>query len=369
MPVRRRRNLSGVICAAGAIGLHLSAIARADSSLDRLFTEYAAGDYGVIARTLHGPEDFRSLRLEKPQVLDDWLGTWDQRKAVFLIDLARTATVASPPRIWPILSSGRRYVTEHARSSGVVNEFERLWHYTALGLLQHHAFADYEDRYLDALKTRPLSATPDRITLARGIAQEQRCWNDRPELDRAGADADAVARAAGQDVASHWGISRSVLNEARKQQEACWSEALTRFRAAFSSDDAGDEARVRGGWILFQLGQPRDAFEMIDGASPEDDPELTYWAGLFRGRIADSLGRHPEAEHAYRAALQASPDAQSAGVGLALTLFKMNRDADADAVAFKVRSRPTSAADPWWTYINADFRFVERWTIRLRGMH
>jgi tetratricopeptide (TPR) repeat protein len=360
-----------VVCAAGAIGLYLwasTAGARADSTLDRLFTDYAAGDYGVVARTLRGPEDFRTLRLEKPQALDDWLGAWDQRKAIFLIDLARAANVAAPPRTWPILLSGRRYVTEHALSSIASDEFERIWHYTALGLLQRHAFADYEERYLDALKARSLSSTPDRITLARGIAQEQRCWNDRPDLDRAGADADAVARAAGQDVASHWGISRSTLAEAHKQQEACWTEALTRYRAAFSSDDAGAEARVRGAWILLQLGQPRDAFEMIDGALPEDDPELAYWAGLFRGRIADSLGRYPEAEHAYRAALEASPNAQSAGIGLALTLFKMNRDADADAVAFKVRSRPTSAADPWWTYINGDFRFVERWTARLRGM-
>jgi tetratricopeptide (TPR) repeat protein len=299
-------------------------------------------------------------------VLEQWLGAWDRRKAAFLIDLASTANVISPIKTWPILSIGREYVTKHRGSAhgAADDDFERTWHHAALGLLQEHSLATYEDKYLDGL--RPPSATGvDRLALAHGIAQEQRCWNDRPDLSRAGDAADTVTRAAGGKVTGD-GASASMVTSARERQELCWQDALTRFAVAFSSPGTNAEAHVRSAWVLFQQERPKDALAMLDGVTTGDDRELAYWAGLFGGRINDALGRHAEAERAYRAALAASPGAQSAGIGLALTLFKMDRDHDADAVALAVRTRSGSVADPWWTYPMADRRFVDGWIDALR---
>jgi hypothetical protein len=347
----------------------------AATSIDQIFAAYAGGDHTVVARSVRLPSDFAPLRLDKPSVIDDWLGAWNQRKAMFVIELAFVASEIAPAKTWPLLAAGRRYVAERPSPPGTPADedaFERMWHQMALGLLQRHSLADYEETYFATLRKRTATATssvlPARFALAQGIAQEQRCWNDRPDLDRAGAAVDAVARAAGQDVKSRVGVSKSMVEVARERQEACWTECLNRFTAAAASTDAaGAEASVRGAWISFQLGKVPDALRMIDGVEVVDDPTLAYWAGLFRGRIDNALGRHADAERAYRAALAARPDAQSAGVGLALTLFRLNRDAEADAVAVAVRTRATVTDDPWWTYMSGDYRFVDHWIESLRG--
>jgi hypothetical protein len=372
MAIQRCWGIAVLLAIVAGMSVHMSAGVRPEFSLDSAFAAYASGDHGVVARTIKGPEDFKPLQLEKPQVLEDWLGAWDSRKAAFLIDVAQTANVISPTRTWPILAVGRDYVTHHRGArNAAVDEFERTWHHAALGLLQQHGLATYADMYLDGLLSPAPSPSPsgtDRLPLARGIAQEQRCWSIRPDLARAGDAADTVTRAAGGKVTSD-GASRSVVNEERARQATCWQDALTKFAVAFSNDGTGAEAHVRSAWILFQLERPKDALATLDGVTTGDDRELAYWEALFRGRIDDALGRHADAERAYRAALDASPDAQSAGIGLALTLFKLSRDAEADAVALAVRTRSRSAVDPWWTYPMADRRFVDGWIDVLRRAH
>jgi hypothetical protein len=105
----------------------------------------------------------------------------------------------------------------------------------------------------------------------------------------------------------------------------------------------------------------------MSAVEPGDDRELAYWTALFRGRIADVLGRDRDAERAYRAALAAAPDAQSAGIGLTLALFRMNRSEEAEAMGMAVRTRSASVVDPWWNYHGGDQRFVARWIGELRA--
>ncbi len=372
MAERARFVLSFSMIAVCSALTYPSARTPTDTPIDQLFTAYAAGDPAVVARKMTLPNDFAPLTLEKPSVIDDWLGDWNPQKAAFVAELARAASDIAPAKTWPIISAGRRYIANRPSAPGASqthDDFERMWHQVALALLQRHSLADYEESYFTALEKRVASATstvvPERFAIARGIAQEQRCWNDRPDLDRAGAAVDAVAKAAGQEVHSRRGVSKSGLEEAREKQEACWTEALSRFMTA-STGGASAEARVRGAWMLFHLGKPADAYKMIDGVDASGDPTLAHWAGLFRGRIADALGRTADAERAYRAALTAVPDTQSAGIGLALALFRLNRNADADAVAVAVRTSKTTVADPWGTYMEGDFRFVDRWLVTLR---
>jgi tetratricopeptide (TPR) repeat protein len=352
-----------------------SSMAGADTSLDRVFASYAGGDYGVIAKTFTSPADFQPLRLDKPQIFANWLGAWNAKKAAFTLELARTANDIAPTKTYLLIAAGQRYFATNSLTFAATpasDAFERTWHLTALGLLQRHGFADYEDTYLNALQ-RPgrqganQAPLPDRLGLARGIAQEQRCWVDRASLDRAGDAADTVARAAGQDVKSTDGVSKSKLNEAARRRSACWSEAITRFTAVFDSEETSAEARLRAAWALLQLGRPEEALRTLGNAPIDGDPDLAYWHALFQGRINDALGRNADAERAYRLALTRHPDGQSAGIGLALTLFKMDRDVEADALAVQLRTRPTTTTDPWWIYFEADNRFVDRWVETVRG--
>jgi hypothetical protein len=287
--------------------------------------------------------------------MTEWLAAWDPQKASFVIELGRAANQVAPAKTWPIMSAGLRYVTTRPAPAGqAAPEYalEATWHHAAIGLLQQHRFADYEDRYLEALHARMSSTATalaiGRFALARGVAQEHRCWNDRPSLERAGPAADAIPRAAGQSVASTMGLSKSEKEKIGARLAACQTDAVTRFDRAAGSE-AGAEARVRGAWMRVQLGQFAEAFRTIEAVDPGGDRVLAYWAGLVRGRIADALGRHADAERAYRDALAAAPHAQSAGIGLALSLFKLNRDVEADAAG-----------------LAADHRFVDAWSAALR---
>lgn len=340
--------------------------------LDRVLAAYAAGDHGIVARTFTGSREFEKRHLDDRHAVARWLGAWEPRKAAFLLELVAVTTVVSPVRTAPLALAGERYVLGRPAGPGAAADdaLERLWHRTALGLLQGSEQASIEEEYLDTLRSRrreAANAVPDddRLLLAYAIAAEQRCWNDRPDLFQAGDTADDVARASGSPVSSD--LSKSAIANRRAQQRACLADAASRFDAVPANAGSAAEARVRGAWMRFQLGQLPEALRTIDGVNPGRDRELAYWASLFRGRMDDALGRQPDAERAYRAALAACPDAQSAGIGLALTLFKMQRAADADAVALAVRSRSAGVRDPWWTYIHADRRFVADWLAELRG--
>lgn len=347
-----------------------------ESLLDRTLSAYGAGDHDVVARTFISSREFDRQHVTDARAFARWLGPWQPRKAAFVLELAAATTVVAPNWTGPIVLSGQRYVAarpNRGTASPAEDTFEQVWHRTALGLLQKLGLASYEEAYLAALRTPrhgtssvALNVAPDdgRLLLAYGIAAEQRCWTDRPDLLQAGERADRVTRASGTPVTMLG--SRSANAKARARQRDCLSDAAGRFDAATAAEEGGAEARVRGAWMRFQLGQYPEALRTIDEVDPGEDRELAYWAALFRGRIDDALGRQPDAERAYRAALAAWPDAQSAGVGLALTLFKLHRSADADAAALAVRIRSAGVSDPWWSYPGADQRFLAQWLALLR---
>jgi hypothetical protein len=144
---------------------------------------------------------------------------------------------------------------------------------------------------------------------------------------------------------------------------------VTRFEAAAGHDETRAEARVRHGWIHFQVGRFPDALNRLDVVESSDDRDLAYWLALFRGRVLSALGRNQDAATAYRAALALYPGAQSAGTGLAVELMRLNRVTEADEIARAVRTAQASAApDPWSSYLDGDRRFVDRWIAQLRAV-
>ncbi|MFI5177590.1 MAG: hypothetical protein ACHQO8_03450 [Vicinamibacterales bacterium] len=338
-----RRSRPVVIALAMMAGTEAAAIHAAgpDSKVafDRLYRAYAAGDHGILRRAVQTGRDVQALNPPRDDAsLRKWLGNWDRTRATFLLEFA-DAEIDMSPHLVTTVTAGRLYVMTRPRPLGQdANEdaFEAAWHKAAIGLLQERMYTGAQDAYLDVLDRRyaaPRSAHLDpRFALERGIAQEQRC---------------------GLPVV-----------QARKD---CLREALRRYDAAAAAPQTADEARVRSAWALFQLGQFADALKTMDRACPADDPDLTYWLHLFRGRILDALDRPEDAEPEYRAALDAWPHAQSAGVALAVTLFKLHRPDEAVVAARAARLQPDEFVDPWWAYLRGDTRFVAGWRAELRS--
>jgi tetratricopeptide (TPR) repeat protein len=151
-----------------------------------------------------------------------------------------------------------------------------------------------------------------------------------------------------------------------EEYQRCLLDALGWLDAPARDDETSAEARIRRAWILFQLGRASEALAAIEDVEPGADRDLAYWAALFRARMADALGHDLDAERSYRAALEIAPGAQTAGVGLAFVLFRLNRFAEAEEMAAAVRNVPNSTSDPWWSYLGADGRFIERWIAQMR---
>jgi tetratricopeptide (TPR) repeat protein len=145
-------------------------------------------------------------------------------------------------------------------------------------------------------------------------------------------------------------------------------EALSRFDAAVSAEDAADEARVRAGWVLIQDGRPEEAIARLQAAHPHDDRDLQYWHALFLGRALYAADKPEEAVKAYQAALELYPRAQSAGLGLAIALVRLYRFDEADQVARSVRSAGVLTPDPWLYYPLGDERFTRTWIDSLRAV-
>ena len=346
-------------------------------SLDGVLSAYRGGDTGVVDRTFVHSFDFQNrLRFDAPQALERWLGPWDREKALLLIEIARTAARASHQNTAPVVAAGRRYLGAAPAgdaASAADRGFIQLWHRAAVGLLEGVSGPEHVEEHVDDVDRRthqptgggPLDA---RLVLARAIAREQTCWIGRPSLDQPAVRVDALAKAAGVVVPDDLDESDQSKRAVVARHKACLGEALSRFEAAVAFDETRAEARVRGGWILFQDGRAAEALQWFDAAQPRDDPDLTYWLGLFRGRAFDALGRWEESASAYRSAFSLFPSAQSAGTGLALALVRLDRTAEADRVARAVRSAGAETPDPWIRYGEGDWRFVDRWMDQLRAV-
>jgi len=362
---------------AGVLNLAQPALV-AESPLDHLLSIYQNGDREVVARTFRQSMDFQTLRLSDERRIARWLGAWQRDKAALLLELANTSSVNAPVYTLPLLFAGQRYVVTRPSSragSAADDEFERLWHRVALGILERGRFFPYAPRYLSALTTIARSspsgvALDPHLLLGRAIAGEQRCWNGRPVLERPGAAvtdvlrASAAQRARGDLVGDR--PAGGVIAMKPEEYQRCLLEVLGWLDAPAKDGETSAEARIRRAWILFQLGRASEALAAIEDVEPGDDRELAYWAALFRARMADALGRDLDAERSYRAALEIAPGAQTAGVGLAFVLFRLNRFAEAEEMAAAVRNVSNSTPDPWWSYLGADGRFIERWIAQMR---
>jgi tetratricopeptide (TPR) repeat protein len=341
--------------------------------LDALLAAYVAGDDDAIARTLPRSGEFQALRVADTRRLERWLGPkWERPKAGLVIELAEVSTRVAPAYTRFFLDAGRGYIlrAEAARALAPSDAaFVRLWHRAALGMLQGGAHAGLAEAYLQALypNTAADAEIDPRLLLARAIATEQRCWLRRPILDDADVGVANLMKAARLTVRDPAGPSGPQRANREDAYRTCLQRATDGFAAAARAPETRAEAQVRLGWMQFQLGQVREAFESLDRADAGEDTTVAYWAALFRGRVLDGLRRHADAAEQYRLALAVAPAAQSATVGLTLALFRSDRTAEADELAREYRSRESISGDPWWDYATADRRFVAGWLRQVRS--
>ena len=336
-------------------------------TLDAVLAAYLSGDVDVVSRSFGRSPDFPDrLRLNDPREFDRWLGSWDRRKALFLIEIARATAQVSPrfPRI--VVDAGRRYLQTAGGAELATPETAaniQLWHRVAAGLLQKFGTSLHVEAYAREVAVRTGAPLDARLVLARAVALERICWDRRPSLEQPDVETGVLTRAAGARIQAVNGFP--VFRETTVTvHRTCLGQALMRFEDAAESDETRDEARVRGAWILFQVGRFPEALDWLDAAKPKDDRDLAYWRTLFRGRVLESLGRPEDARSAYQAALTLNPGAQSAGVAQAILLMRLDRAQEADATARAVRV--STDADPWLIYSMGDHRFVDRWIEQLR---
>jgi len=361
----------GLVLTSGFIaeGIGVQDRGRHAVNLDAVLLAYRAGDFGVVARTFTRSPDFHRALAGDGLRLEQWLGTWEPGKALLVLDLADVSTTVAPQYTRTLLGVGRRYVTNHAmvaRQVPLHATFVRDWHRTAIALLQGGAASAAVDDYLDELRRHPAAEafTDVRLTLARAIAHEQRCWHSRPSLLQDGRDVRDLIAASGARIRDE---ARRDRRRRLDAHQTCLVQLLASFEAAAGTPNTSAEAQVRSAWTLVQLGRAEDALHWLDRADSGADRELAYWASLFRGRALDALARHRESAEAYRAALSTHPRAQTAGVGLSLALFRSDGVDEADRLARTLRaSSGTPGDDPWWTYLQGDRRFVAGWMARLR---
>jgi hypothetical protein len=331
-----------------------------------LLDAYAAGDYGVISRSLDSHETFERLREELHDTAPDWLGRPRPFMAVFMLDLALAAHNRQFVRWLDIICTGRQFLTMVPAAPGLPTEgacmnaaqirprpivdgapenaFEIAWHKASIALLEGQRKPEYvKDEGINPLNDRwapaPLPNSEPRlvhpwIALHRGFVREQEAIVSPAKLEDSG---------------------RAAIEQ--------YDEA-----ARYPSTRA--EALTRKAWLLLQFGESDEALAALDAlVEPAADPAVEYWRHLFRGRTLVALGRHDEGVLAYERARTFVPGAQAPVVGLMALELGRDRRAEAYRWAEMVRRPPdVQAHDPWWDYWSGDFRFFAERLVDLRRM-
>jgi tetratricopeptide (TPR) repeat protein len=154
-----------------------------------------------------------------------------------------------------------------------------------------------------------------------------------------------------------------------REGDAARRAALTRA-SGFLADltrvsTVAAEASLRLGFVRLRLGDNDGAlsnFDRVDALTRE--PSIRYLAHLFAGWTLARLGRLAEAAVAYRAALVAVPNAQSATALLMSLLVKEEQLAEAETVGTEFLARDSTPHDPWQSYFLGDAPIY--WTLVLR---
>ena len=148
-----------------------------------------------------------------------------------------------------------------------------------------------------------------------------------------------------------------------------WHEDAEQVYSALLKDaDVGGEAAMRLGAMRMRQGRVDEALESFERAERlTRDPYVVYLARYFAGQVHERGKDLDRAEAAYRGAVAAIPDAQSATVPLASLLFRDGRRSQAQTLIRRMLDAEPPPADPWRAFVHADDRFWPQLIDRLRA--
>jgi tetratricopeptide (TPR) repeat protein len=306
-------------------------------TLPDLIRAYDAGAFQSASNGFRQVADAAKLMKDFDEGGNPWPAK-PRREAAFAVELAEPGLFSSRA---PVRDQAEALLVRHARFIRhplEPQEFERLWHYAVLTLLQ----ATLRPNVLDAFAARAIERFPDepRFLLARAIAADQRS-------------------AAGG--ALRWTSANPAMTANVEAAKALYELVLTR-------PEVSTEARIRLAFLLHRLGKQDEALTRLDeaGARPIEDGMLRYLHQLFRGKVLAQLNRLDESLAAYRAAQAIIPSAQSARVSIMNTLYRQGDRAGAEALAEQIQTEPLGPMDPWWIYWQGQYRVHGQVMARLR---
>jgi tetratricopeptide (TPR) repeat protein len=132
-------------------------------------------------------------------------------------------------------------------------------------------------------------------------------------------------------------LGDAYLALARIYYKHAWLNAeLHLWQRRLTVDPNDPDSHERIGWIFWFTGRAEDALPYLERSI--DLRPTTRWGHFYVGNANLILGRYPDAERAYRAALNTYPDHSSAHTGLAWTLFAAGRDSEAKAHCDEMRA-------------------------------
>jgi tetratricopeptide (TPR) repeat protein len=138
----------------------------------------------------------------------------------------------------------------------------------------------------------------------------------------------------------------------RAEREQYETRALALYERALSREPRLLEARLRRGRIEERRGKAREARADLEAVAREaKEPYLQSLARLFLGELEEQGGRLEAAVESYRAAEEAWPGFQSAGVALARALERQGRrDESARVIERDLERAGAPRDDPWIGY-------------------
>jgi VWFA-related protein len=309
--------------------------------LETLIAAYDKGDYAAAEAGLTKIADARAMIRDFTERGNPWPAN-PRREGVFVLELAETALFSRRKDDRDAAAELLTRFHPLIRHPLEPDAFERHWLWAEIAIAQgliHSAFAE-------PLVAHALSRFPGepRFVLARAIVTDQ-AW----PLGRTASD--------------------SRYSTSLRPSAAHVKNVTERYAAAMAFSETAAEARVRLAWFLHRLGQHADALVHLDAIRGDTglDPVMQYVQRLVRGQVLEAAGQPDASLQAYRQALALAPHAQSARIALMNGLLRAGDRRGAAQLAEQIQTE-REGTDPWWSYVQGDFRLYPLALARLREM-
>jgi tetratricopeptide (TPR) repeat protein len=334
------------------------------ASLTALLDRYLQGEFASVVTHLEAVTDFGDLLNELERDGPGWIeagspGARSRRElaaATFALEAARVDArvewkqhieVPDPHQgtllYWQPPPRLIEWACARFRQQTTPTETERLWQLAALSVAQRAG--DFEFLVSDGTRTQPVNFVAEFAHLHH----TRKRFPDEPRMQLA------------EGIAVEWQTVPGVARGGPQMAKAL-------FEALLRDQDVGAEASVRLGYTHVRLKDDDRGIELFTRAEAMTrDPWVLYLARYLRGAALDRKKRTGDAERAYRGALAAVPQAQSASVALAALLFTTGRRAEGSALTAGMLSANPRPVDPWRGYAYADDRFWPELIARLRA--